>query len=144
MRLTNEAKHDGIYRKFNVSRVDGSDSPSGKHFNCFYFVLDVDHDPHATAAMRAYARSCEKQLPELASDLRRLCDEPRANNEIVVCDSDDAELSRLRAEVEALKAERLTREEAERRLADEGVEDDWTYCMARRAILDALFPTGGQ
>lgn len=59
----------GIYRKFNVTRTDGSSEPGGKHEHCRYFVLDLDHDPHAAPALAAYARSCSKTHPVLAADL---------------------------------------------------------------------------
>lgn len=56
----------GLYRKFLVTRHD----PAGKHANCFYFVLDVDHDQFSIAALEAYVIACDKQFPKLASDLR--------------------------------------------------------------------------
>jgi hypothetical protein len=59
----------GIYHKFVVTRVDGSSAPGGKHDGCFYFVLDLDHDPHARAALAAYAASCRAEYPLLAHDL---------------------------------------------------------------------------
>lgn len=67
------AKRDGIFRKFEVHRTDGTDQkPGDKHFNCVYFVLDVSHDKYAYKALLAYADECEADLPELASDLRSL------------------------------------------------------------------------
>lgn len=59
----------GIIHKFNVTRVDGSSAPGGKHDGCFYFVLDCDHDRHAKAALKAYADSCRDEYPRLALDL---------------------------------------------------------------------------
>ncbi|KWK44250.1 hypothetical protein [Burkholderia ubonensis] len=59
----------GLYRKFDVRRVDGSDQPGGKHHNCEYFVLDLNHDGYARAALRAYARACAAEFPVLATDL---------------------------------------------------------------------------
>jgi hypothetical protein len=64
------AEQQGIFRKFEVRRVDGSDQPGGKHHGCRYFVLDMDHDAHAPAALRAYADSCANSHPQLAADLR--------------------------------------------------------------------------
>ena len=64
------AEQQGLFRKFIVQRVDGSDAPGGKHHGCRYFVLDVDHDQHAIAALTAYATACEETHPELARDLR--------------------------------------------------------------------------
>lgn len=59
----------GLYRKFDVRRVDGSSEPGGKHHDCEYFVLDMTHDQHARAALRAYADACESTHPELSADL---------------------------------------------------------------------------
>lgn len=56
----------GLYHKFHVSRTDQSPA----HLDCDYYVLDMDHDPHALAAIRAYIQSCEKDFPILAADLR--------------------------------------------------------------------------
>lgn len=66
---TRPAEAQGLFRKFNVSRVDGSDAPGGKHRGCEYFVLDVDHDVHAPAALRAYAQSCKDTHPVLSQEL---------------------------------------------------------------------------
>lgn len=63
-------KTRGLYNKFQVVRVDRSDEPGGKHYGCEYFVLDVTHDPHAKAALLAYANSCEADYALLAADLR--------------------------------------------------------------------------
>jgi hypothetical protein len=57
----------GMYRKFKVSRRN---DPEGKHDDCRYFVLDIDHDKHARPALEAYAQSCEELFPALAADLR--------------------------------------------------------------------------
>jgi hypothetical protein len=59
----------GLYKKYDVKRTDGSTDPGGKHSRCPYFVLDLEHDKHAKAAFRAYAKSCKKEFPELARDL---------------------------------------------------------------------------
>lgn len=59
----------GLYRKYEVRRVDGSSEPGGKHAACEYFVLDLTHDPHANAALLAYVESCEQEYPKLAQDL---------------------------------------------------------------------------
>lgn len=61
----------GLFQKFEVRRTDGSSEPGGKHEGCEYFVLDTDHDPHAAAALRAYASACEASHPLLARDLRQ-------------------------------------------------------------------------
>lgn len=65
-----------IYRKFEVSRTDGRDAPGEKHENCLLFVLDLTHDPYARAAALRYAEACRPTHPMLASDLRRLVDDP--------------------------------------------------------------------
>ncbi|WP_185734200.1 hypothetical protein [Burkholderia stagnalis] len=59
----------GLYRKFDVRRVDGSDQAGGKHRDCEYFVLDVTNDQHARAALRAYATACAPTHPDLSADL---------------------------------------------------------------------------
>lgn len=62
----------GLYRKFGpIRRTDGRDEPGQKHENCRYFVLDIDHDIHARAAIEAYAKSCKEEYPLLAADLER-------------------------------------------------------------------------
>ena len=67
---TKTAEQQGLFRKFDVRRVDGSDQLGGKHHGCRYYVLDVDHDPYAAAALGAYADACRESHPELARDLR--------------------------------------------------------------------------
>ena len=67
---TKPTEQQGVFRKFDVRRVDGSDQPGGKHHGCEYFVLDVDHDPHAKAALTAYAAVVEATHPVLAADMR--------------------------------------------------------------------------
>jgi hypothetical protein len=57
-----------LYRKFHITR----DDPAGKHVNCFYFVLDVDHDKHAIPALTAYAKGCAEERPELSRDLEAI------------------------------------------------------------------------
>lgn len=65
-----QQQDQGIYHKFNVSRVDGRDAVGEKHAACQAFVLDLDHDPHALPAMIAYAESCHTAYPRLAAELR--------------------------------------------------------------------------
>jgi hypothetical protein len=64
----------GLYGKFIVRRTDGSDQPGGKHDQCRYFVLDLDHDKYALSALRAYARRCAKTHPMLSRDLLAIVD----------------------------------------------------------------------
>ena len=63
------AEAQGLFHKFNVTRTDGSDQPGGKHHGCAYFVLDVDHDPHAKPALQAYAVACAQSHPHLSEAL---------------------------------------------------------------------------
>ncbi len=60
----------GLYGKFVINRIDGTDSPGEKHDGCDYFVLDLVHDRHAKAAILAYAKSCVAEYPLLARDLQ--------------------------------------------------------------------------
>lgn len=59
----------GIYRKYVVTRTDGSTGPGGKHERCAYFVLDLEHDEFAIPALKAYAKACHKTHPALAADI---------------------------------------------------------------------------
>jgi hypothetical protein len=68
--MTIDKHSTGLYHKFTVTRTDGTSAPGQKHDGCEYFVLDITHDPHAYAALRAYADSCQKEYPKLADDLR--------------------------------------------------------------------------
>jgi hypothetical protein len=60
----------GLYNKFIVERTDGRSDIGKKHYGCEYFVLDLDHDQYAIAALFAYADSCSTEYPLLAQDLR--------------------------------------------------------------------------
>lgn len=60
-------KARGIYRKFEVFRVD--EEAQLRHTDCRYYVLDLDHDKYARVAIAAYAAACAEQYPKLASDL---------------------------------------------------------------------------
>lgn len=64
-------EQQGLFHKFDVRRTDGTDAPGCKHHGCRYFVLDLDHDAHAPAALRAYAASCAVTHPQLSADLVR-------------------------------------------------------------------------
>ena len=63
-------REQGLYHKFNVTRTDGTDAPSGKHFGDECFVLNLTTDKHTIPAIAAYAESCAVEYPLLASDLR--------------------------------------------------------------------------
>jgi hypothetical protein len=69
-------EEQGIYNKYKVTRVDGSDLPGGRHHGQRYFVLNVDSDVHARHALYAYADSCERQFPQLAVDIRHMLKGP--------------------------------------------------------------------
>lgn len=59
------ADKKGIYHKYAISHVDGSPiDPKAQ-----YFVLRVDSDPSAYAALVAYHDSVKLDNPELAHDL---------------------------------------------------------------------------
>ena len=58
----------GLRRKYAVKRLKDK---SGKHKNCKYFVLDLDHDKFARVALEAYAIACDEEFPLLAEDIRR-------------------------------------------------------------------------
>lgn len=66
-------REQGLYQKYKVRRVDGSDAPGEKHHGSDYFVLDLTHDPFAKAALLAYARACSATHPQLAEDLMGRC-----------------------------------------------------------------------
>jgi hypothetical protein len=74
--MSQHDKERGLYQKFIVTRVDGSGKPGGKHCDCDYFVIDLNHDKFAEAAIEAYANACEKEYPALAADLRRWLHRP--------------------------------------------------------------------
>ena len=59
----------GLYNKFSVTRTDGRDAPGEKHEGCEYFVLDLTHDKYAIPALKAYAKACSAEFPQLAADL---------------------------------------------------------------------------
>lgn len=69
-----DKRQRGLYEKFTVTRTDGQSAPGMKHDGCCYFVLDATHDPHARAALFAYAASCEAEYGPLAADVRRLAE----------------------------------------------------------------------
>lgn len=66
-------KRRGLYEKFTVRRTDGRDQSGEKHEGCRYFVLDLDHDPLAFPALKAYADAAEEcGYHALARDLHKL------------------------------------------------------------------------
>ncbi len=73
-------KDGHIHEKFVVARTDGTHIKGGKHHECFYWVLDVDHDPYALPALEAYATACRATHPTLAGELRKLVRERKEVN----------------------------------------------------------------
>lgn len=68
-----EIDYEGLnMQKYKVTRNDGSSCRGKKHEDCQYFVLDINHDPHAASALETYAASCAVDFPELSKDLWRL------------------------------------------------------------------------
>jgi len=69
----------GLYRKFLVERTDGRSSPGLKHHGCSYFVLDLDHDPHAWRALEGYVASltAKGEYPVLAQELALVAEKLR-------------------------------------------------------------------
>ena len=64
----------GLYGKYLVDRLNDEE---GKHDDCFFFVLDPEHDRHALVALIAYIESCKLDYPLLAKDLKgKLMDIP--------------------------------------------------------------------
>lgn len=56
----------GLYGKFIIEKANGEPlDPEAQ-----YFVLNYAQDPHARAALRAYAKSVQSENPDLARDLR--------------------------------------------------------------------------
>lgn len=68
---TETTQPTGFYRKFDVTRIDGRDKPGGDRENAEYFILDLGHDPHALAGLRAYVDSLRESgdYPDLVADL---------------------------------------------------------------------------
>lgn len=58
--------HQGIFGKYYIEHADGTPvAPRSQ-----YFVLRLDTDPHARAAIAAYADSVQADNPTLAGELR--------------------------------------------------------------------------
>lgn len=57
---------EGLHGKYIVHKTD-----TGEIVRTPCFVLRYDRDPHARAALRAYAASCEPENPRLAFDLEQ-------------------------------------------------------------------------
>lgn len=61
----------GLYQKYRVQRII---DPEHKHSGCFYFVLDTKHDKYAVPALKAYAKACRREFPQLSTDLYKMAD----------------------------------------------------------------------
>lgn len=62
----------GVLDKYRVRR---NDDPTGKHDDCWFFVLDIQHDPLARIALAAYKDAASKAgYATLAADLGRRLD----------------------------------------------------------------------
>jgi len=61
----------GLYGKYIIQKRSGEPVDP----QAVYFTLRLDTDPHARAAVQAYAESCQAENPELAADLRTLLEE---------------------------------------------------------------------
>lgn len=70
----------GLYAKFIVKRIDAD--PTGKHENCWYFVLDLEHDPYAYAALDQYANACADKYPVLSHELKLKLREWQINKQV--------------------------------------------------------------
>lgn len=60
----------GLYRKYRLTRVAEDGTPIYEVDEPF-FALRYTRDPHARAALNAYADSCADEAPQLAADMRR-------------------------------------------------------------------------
>lgn len=62
-----DEKEEGLLRKYSVRRIGDIND---KHQNCFFFVLDIDHDPIARSALKTYMDEARKAgYEKLADDL---------------------------------------------------------------------------
>jgi hypothetical protein len=58
----------GLYPKYELHRIN-EDRSHRFHVFTPFFVLRYDTDPHARAALVAYAESCRNEYPQLADEL---------------------------------------------------------------------------
>lgn len=75
-------REQGVIEKYTVRR---NDDPTGKHDACWFFVLDIRHDPLARVALAAYVDAARRAGFEvLAADLaRRLAPSPEVEDWLV-------------------------------------------------------------
>lgn len=62
----------GVYSKYYVERVDGTSGVGEKHENCWYWVLDIEHDEFSIHALKAYIDACTEKFPLLAKQLANI------------------------------------------------------------------------
>lgn len=89
-------KDRGVYEKFRVERIDDADR---RHAECWYFVLDVVHDPLAREALAAYSKAARaagywRLADDLDERLARAEDQLAAERRI-----DELTVARLQEEV---------------------------------------------
>ena len=90
-----DKKELGIYPKFSVRRLHPS-SRGIDHTDCFYFVLDPEHDPAAREALTAYAAAAAREgYYALAEDIRKRLDQLRMDRYQAALEQD---LERLQQE----------------------------------------------
>lgn len=53
---SHDERDQGVIEKYLVRR---NDDPTGKHDDCWFFVLDPQHDPLAQKALIAYAEAAK-------------------------------------------------------------------------------------
>ena len=64
---TTDGVRDGLEARYRVEKIN---DPTGKHAACRYFVLDLEHDPLAVAALARYAQCARADgYRALADDL---------------------------------------------------------------------------
>lgn len=88
--MSDEQDH-GVIQKYTVRRRH---DPSGKHDDCWFFVLDIKHDPLAREALAAYAVAArEAGYLALYADLtERLAAVQQVKEDIcTACDDDLSE-----------------------------------------------------
>lgn len=69
----------GVYRRYEVNRVNEAGEILPGYEDRTYYVLDVFNDPFAVDALRAYAKACRSEYPALANDLETLALEAQVN-----------------------------------------------------------------
>jgi hypothetical protein len=92
--MATDDRERGWYRKYDVKRLN---DPNGRHADCEYFVLDLEHDAHSTPALLAYADAAEAKYPALAADIRRRvgAHSPEPRSETATACDECAELRKI-------------------------------------------------